>query len=57
MFIEVKWIGRSGSWKQIVKQINDDIQSYVADPDCETLIFVVIDAERDVPDPPYSKEI
>ena len=51
LFIEVKWIGQLGKWKQIVKQINDDIQSYVADPCCKTLIFVVIDAVKDVPDP------
>ena len=51
LFIEIKWIDRRGKWKQIVKQINDDIQSYVADPCCETLIFLVIDAVKDIPDP------
>ena len=51
LFIETKWISQSGKWKQIVKQINDDIQAYIADPFCETLIFVVIDAARDIPDP------
>lgn len=51
LFIEIKWIGRHGGWKQILKQINDDIQSYVAHPYCDTLVFVVIDAAKDIPDP------
>ena len=51
LFIELKWIGQRGQWRQVVKQINDDIQSYVADPRCETIIFVVIDAAKDIPDP------
>lgn len=51
LFIEVKWVYKKGSWKQVLKQINDDIQSYVTHPDCETLIFVVIDAAKDIPDP------
>lgn len=51
LFIEVKWISKSGTWKQFVKQINDDIQSYVAHPACETLVFVIIDAAKDIPDP------
>lgn len=51
LFVEVKWIDRKGTWKQIVKQINDDIQSYITHPACETLIFVVIDAVKDIPDP------
>ncbi len=51
LFIEVKWIGKSGTWKQILKQINDDIQSYPAHPACESLVFVIIDAAKDIPDP------
>jgi len=43
LFIEVKWIGKTGTWKQIVKQIHDDIQSYITHPSCGTIIFVVID--------------
>jgi hypothetical protein len=43
LFIEVKWISRSGTWKQIVKQIND--------ASCGIIIFVVIDAAKDIPDP------
>lgn len=51
LFIEVKWIGKSGTWKQILKQINDDIQSYPAHPACESLVFVIIDSVKDIPDP------
>jgi hypothetical protein len=51
LFIELKWIGKKGTWKQVLKQINDDIQSYVAHPCCDTLIFIVIDEAKDIPDP------
>ena len=51
MFIEIKWIGSTGKWKQILKQINDDIQSYHTHPACESLFFVVVDAAKDIPDP------
>ncbi len=51
IFIEVKWIGRKGQWKAVLGQIQVDIQSYPAHSACETLIFVVLDAVRDVPDP------
>jgi hypothetical protein len=51
LFIEVKWIGKRGSWKQILKQVNDDIQSYVSHPCCDTIIFVIVDEVRDIPDP------
>lgn len=51
VFIEVKWINRSGRWKQIPVQINDDIQSYHKHPSCEMLFFVVVDVVKDIPDP------
>ena len=51
LFVELKWIKKPEQWKQILKQINDDIQSYTADSRCHTLVFVVIDAVRDIPDP------
>lgn len=51
LFIEIKWISKTGMWKQIVKQINDDVQSYVAHPACSTLVFVIVDAAKDIPDP------
>jgi hypothetical protein len=51
VLLEVKWIDRSGQWKRIVDQIHVDTQSYIAHPACETLIFVVVDTVRDIPDP------
>jgi REase_DpnII-MboI len=51
VFIEIKWIYKKGSWKRIMREINDDIQSYPSHPRCSTLIFLVIDAVRDIPDP------
>ena len=51
IFIEVKWIGRKGQWKSILGQIQVDIQSYPTHDACETLVFVVVDVARDVPDP------
>jgi len=51
LLIEVKWIEKSNTWKQIVKQVNDDIQSYITHPSCKTLAFVIIDAVKDIPDP------
>lgn len=51
VFIEIKWIYKKGSWKRIVREINDDIQSYPSHPGCGTLIFLVIDAARDISDP------
>lgn len=51
LFVEVKWIKEQGKWKGVVKQINDDIQSYIAHPACKNLVFVIVDAARDIPDP------
>lgn len=51
LMLEVKWIGRSGQWKRIVDEIHIDTQSYIAHPACESLMFVIVDSVRDVPDP------
>lgn len=51
LFVEVKWIGRRGQWKRILEEVQVDIQSYHTHDACETLVFVVADAVRDVPDP------
>jgi hypothetical protein len=51
IFIEVKWVGRKGQWKTILNQIHVDIQSYHSHESCETLVFVILDAARDIPDP------
>lgn len=51
IFVEVKWVGKRRQWKSIVSQIHIDVQSYPAHECCETLVFVVVDAARDIPDP------
>jgi REase_DpnII-MboI len=51
LLIEIKWIDKKGSWKRIIKEINDDTQSYIRHPACENLVFIVIDAAKDIPDP------
>ncbi|WNM60510.1 hypothetical protein [Candidatus Nitrospira neomarina] len=51
LFIELKWIGKTGQWKKILEQIHTDIQCYPEHPSCETLVFVVLDTVRDLPDP------
>jgi hypothetical protein len=50
-FIEIKWIGRAGGWKRTVDEIAIDCQAYGRHPDCDLLVFVVVDAVKDVPDP------
>ena len=50
LLIEVKWIGRPRSWKNRIEEIYVDIQSYVAHPACDDLIFVIVDAVKDIPD-------
>lgn len=49
--IEVKWIGRRGQWRRLLDEIHIDIQTYGRHPECDHLVFVVVDAVRDVPDP------
>jgi hypothetical protein len=51
LFIEVKWIKKRGSWKRVVREIHDDVQSYPRHPRCETIMFLVIDTVKDIPDP------
>lgn len=51
LLIEIKWIGRGGQWKRILDQIYTDVQCYPAHPACETLVFVIVDDARDIPDP------
>ncbi|MGH9688125.1 MAG: hypothetical protein ACRD5K_13655 [Candidatus Acidiferrales bacterium] len=51
VFIEIKWIDKKGSWKRILREINDDIQSYPSHPGCSRIIFIIVDAVRDIPDP------
>lgn len=51
ILLEVKWIGRKGYWKKALEQIHTDIQCYPSHPSCETLVFVILDSARDIPDP------
>lgn len=51
IFIEVKWVGRKGQWKTILDQMHVDTQSYPTHECCETLVFVIVDDARDIPDP------
>ena len=50
ILIEVKWV-RRGRWRKILAEIYADIQTYGRHPDCEHLIFVIVDASREIPDP------
>ncbi|MHB1326169.1 MAG: PD-(D/E)XK nuclease domain-containing protein [Thermoleophilia bacterium] len=50
-FIEVKWIAKKNSWKRILNEIHVDVQCYPSHAACETLVFVIVDTVRDVPDP------
>jgi hypothetical protein len=49
--IEIKWVGRRGQWRRVVDEIHVDIQTYGRHPECDHLVFVVVDAARDIPDP------
>lgn len=49
--IEVKWIGKPSHWKRIQDEIAVDIQSYGRHPDCQTIVFIILDAAKAVPDP------
>jgi len=51
IFVEVKWIGQKGYWKRILDQIRTDVQSYPSHPSCDTLVFIIVDRVRDIPDP------
>ena len=49
--LEVKWIGRDGTWKQKIEEIYVDIQTYGRHPASETIFFLIVDDARDIPDP------
>jgi len=51
LLIEVKWIGKKGQWKRVVEEIHVDTQTYFRHPACKQLLFVIVDAARDIPDP------
>ena len=49
--IELKWIGRRGTWKKKIDEVYVDIQSYVRHPASQTIFFVIVDAVSDIQDP------
>ena len=49
--IELKWIGRRGTWKKKVEEIYVDIQTYAKHPASRTVFFVIVDDVRDIQDP------
>ena len=49
--VEVKWIGRRGTWKKKIDEIYVDIQTYAKHPASQTIFFVIVDDVRDIPDP------
>ena len=49
--VEVKWIGRRGTWKKKIEEIYVDIQTYANHPASQTTFFVIVDAVRDIQDP------
>ena len=49
--IELKWIGKRGTWKRKIEEIYVDIQTYARHPACETLFLVIVDSVKDIPDP------
>ena len=51
LFIEIKLISTTGRWKKVIDEVRVDCQAYPQHPDCRTLVFVIVDAARDIPDP------
>ena len=49
--VEVKWIGRKGTWKKKIDEIYVDIQTYAKHPAGQTVFFIIVDNVRDIQDP------
>ena len=54
--VELKWIGKRGTWKRKIGEIYVDIQTYARHPACQNLFFVIVDAVKDIPDPRQIEE-
>jgi hypothetical protein len=54
--LEIKWVGKKGQWRRILDEIHVDIQTYGRHPDCHHLVFIIVDAVRDIPDPHLIEE-
>lgn len=48
--VEVKWVGRSGTWKKRLEEIYVDIQTYAKHPASRNIFFVLVDSIRDIQD-------
>ena len=51
LFIELKWIDKPGRERTVMKEINDDIQTYCTHPACDNLWFVIVDNIKAIKDP------
>ncbi len=51
LLIELKWISPRRKWKTILNEIYADIQAYAAHPNCDDLLFVIVDSVRGIQDP------
>jgi hypothetical protein len=49
--LELKWIGRRGTWKRTVDEVYVDIQTYAKHPSGQTIFFLIVDNVRDIQDP------
>ena len=54
--IELKWIGKKGTWKRKIEEIYVDMQTYARHPACQNLFFVIVDSVKDIPDPRQIEE-
>jgi len=50
LVIEAKYVRDAGHGKSIVKELNDDIETYRYHPSCEDLIFFIYDPDGLIPD-------
>jgi hypothetical protein len=51
LLLELKWVEKRSDLRRIVKEIYEDIQTYVMHPSCANLWFVIIDNGRIIQDP------
>ena len=54
--LEIKWIGKPRQWRRVLDEIHVDVQTYGRHPDCHYLVFIIVDAARDIPDPHLVEE-
>ena len=51
LLIELKWIGKLGTWRRRIEEIYVDMETYVTHPSSDNLWFVIVDDAKDIPDP------